>query len=108
MSDDIFSKSTQSRLSDIFTGMTNGGQAINENVDHRAERRSRGEAGVQQWSRGDIFPVTIVIKGFGDSARILAKHGDWSGPEHLVNGDFQTAHSEATKDAIEYLEANQL
>ena len=110
MSEDIFSQSTQEKLSDIFGTMTQrpAPKSINEGMEDRVDRRAKGEGGVQQWSRGDIFPVTIVVKGINDSARVMARHGNWNGEEHYVKNDFQTAHRNATADAIEYLEAKQL
>lgn len=72
-------------------------------------RKNTGQAGVQQWSRGDIFPATIVIKGIGVDQVIVAKHGDWIGNDFSVsNLGFQEAHKRAEKQAVKYLKQNNL
>jgi hypothetical protein len=113
MSEDIFSLSAQEKLSSIFCEMTTPtpSKSINEDrteLTDRTERRQAGQAGVQSWSRGDIFPVILIVKGINDSARIVASYGNWKGEEHYVKGDFNTAHAKATAEARQFLEDNKL
>lgn len=66
--------------------------------------KCKNQGGIQTWSRGEIFPATIVIKGFGDNQRIFAKHGDWKGEEFSVKLNcFNKAHRLAEKSAINHI-----
>jgi hypothetical protein len=104
MSEDIVSVSAQEKLSGIFCEMTTP-KVVKED---RTERRQVGQNGVQSWSRGDIFPVIIIVKGTAESSRIVASYGNWKGEEHYVKGDFPAAHEKATADARKFLEDNKL